>query len=106
MAEHWWRDPGRLVCTAPGCARPRWNQYLTCFRHHTPVSRETLYRVWHAITAEPHLSVRELARHTERSTQTVQRALCQLRRIGVLAHQEGQSRARTVLEPFSWVHWP
>lgn len=100
-----WESSAAETCAEPGCDRGRWCGYRTCYRH-TPVSRETLYRVWHAVTNDTHLSVRELARHTKRSTQTVQRALHQLQRIGALTHQAGQARAWTVLEPFNWVQWP
>lgn len=47
-------------CNVAGCSRQCWNHYQTCYRH-TPVSRETLYRVWQALTANPRLSIRELA---------------------------------------------
>lgn len=92
-----------MRCSKPGCYSRRWGHAKTCFRH-TPVSRRTLYRVWHTITANPRLSIRECAAATSVAPPTVQRALHHLRTVGAIVY-EG-ARAWRIVEPFSWVDWP
>lgn len=94
-----------MNCAVPNCNQQCWNHYATCFRH-TPVSRETLYRVWRAITNDPSLSIRKIAPIAGRSVPTTQRALHRLVEMGAITHQERQARAWTVIEPFNWVRWP
>lgn len=92
-------------CCVPGCSRVAWGAYPTCYAH-TPVSRESLYRVWATISTAPHLTVRECAERTGYSYGHTMQALKQLEHIGAIRHEARVARSRQIIEPFCWVEWP
>jgi len=76
-----------MNCAVPGCNRAAWGKKPQCFQHTVP-PRKTLYRVWRAVCDTPSATLREIGYRLKIAPSTVNRALWELDRIGVVRKPE------------------
>lgn len=69
---------------------------------HVAVSRARLYRVWAYLSTDVLAPISTIARETRMAPATVQAAICELARRGVLTREPHRMRARKLIEPFNW----